>query len=256
MSNKNLYYGLRWTEKSCWMDSSLMALFFSTSTNAYFSRFVENHNNEETNHIKNETLYLINSIQETNNQDVSVDSLRDHLNKYAMNKKDRKMITAFERSGNEGYVYYFLIEFLRLFNVPPLIGRPIVGTNQEMYILELQDCGRSSIEDCLNNSYRGWRWKQTQPYLIVESNTELSPQENILWNSSHYTLKSMIVFNCSHFVTYVRRQNVWYLYDGGRTYKDMPLQVTSFGGEFYSPSDHCPFIYGQTNTFFFYMQDE
>ena len=252
MSKK--YFGLRWVGNSCWMDASLMSLFFPTKLSQFFMPFIKNNTNHKLSVVKRKALSVIENLRQPNvGNTVTVFDLRDELHKLTRHKKDKEMELAFLPHGVEGYVFYFIVEFLELFSVKPLIGHKN-GKKKEFYVLEIEDCSGSNILSCLNKNFKGWRWdKNSLNYLIIELvNSHVEPQEFITWNKIRWELVGMIVFDCSHFVSYLKIQNQWFLYDDGNTFHGIPMQEYDFGQ--YYRKNMCHFQYGEKNTFFFFAR--
>ena len=80
----------------------------------------------------------------------------------------------------------------------------------------------------------------------------VKPEENIEFKGVKWSLCSMIVFDCSHFISYLKQGGKWYLYDDNRSLYHKTLQPYAFG-EYYQRG-MCRFRYGIENTFFFYVR--
>lgn len=271
------YFGPSWSKQSCWLDSSLMALFFPDEMYTIFSNFIQQlviHSHDtRLNGIRNALFQIVDQIRTPTETfvHVNVDEFRSSLHNLAKRRDNKFTTEAFEQEGEEGYVYFFILEFLKLFQIPCVQGhgstphsrkRRTKRANWEnIYIHEIEDCNGSTIEECLQSSYKGWNWKNPQPYLIVEtienenSVTKIVPQEQLTWNSQSYQLCSMIVYDCSHFVAYVKKGDTWYLYDDGNALRQKPLNENSyeFGTDYYERF-HCKFNYSRNNAFFFYTR--
>jgi len=245
------YFGLQMSKKSCWIDSCMMALFFPDRMNQYFSPFVQSINAPpHLQSIQQETLSVISSLRQEKKVS-SINTLRSLLHNYASQRNDYNLLRAFERENLEGYVFYYLVEFLKMFQVPPLRMVQTFVT-RDAHIIELEDCQGSTIQECINQYFSEWSLLTEPSYLIIEMvNSSLVPLEQVLVSNQSMKLQSMIVYNCNHFITYVRKNQEWHLYDDFRTLNKKPLQVIEFG-DFYSV-ERCHFTYGKTNTFFFYI---
>lgn len=242
------YFGLQMSKKSCWMDTSLMALFFPDKMHNYFSKFVKKLKHPTLQAIKQEIQNII-TIINTVNQKYNVDRLRNLLSNFASSSEQRR---AFEKENSLGYVYYYLVEFLKLLDVPPIQLMKHGVVNKETYILELENCDGTTIQECLDVFLQSWSLMYPPDYLIIEmTNSTLVPMENIQVQEKRYQLQSMIVSNCNHFITYVKKGNKWLLYDDFRTLHKKPLTTMEFGQHYVI--DDCHFAYGQKNTFFFYI---
>lgn len=244
------YFGLQMSKKSCWMDTCLMALFFPDKMKMYFSQFVQKSNHSALQNIKEEVENLITLIN-TKRVISNVDRLRSMLHNYASQQQNPSLLRAFEKENSLGYVFYYLVEFLKLFNVPPLHLQSL-SHHKYTHIVELKDCDGSTIQECLNTYLTSWRIINLPEYLVIEmTNSTLVPMEHIDVNGTHFELQSMIVSNCNHFVTHVKKKNKWLLYDDFRTLHKKPLTEMTFGENYIV--QNCQFAYGETNTFFFYI---
>ena len=160
---------------------------------------------------------------------------------------------AFQPENEQGYVFYFLQEILRLFGAPACRVRPPWGRNlQKAYVMEMDNCHYETVEHCLERNYRRWYIDEsTLHYLIIELiDRDAEPQEHINFRDRPWSLTSMIVFDCSHFVSYHKRGDQWFLYDDNRSLMHSPLQPYEFGQHYNRGA--CHFQYGRKNTFFFY----
>jgi hypothetical protein len=241
------YYGLQWTKQSCWIDSSLMALFFPERSYHYFYPFIQKGKNTS---LKVQLINIINGLR-TPNKLIDIGKLRSMLHDRI---KTRTQELAFQSENKYGYVYYFIDEFLKLFCVPPLVGKPYPESdNKRIHILEIDNCHSGTITDCLNTSYSHWSWDvRSLNYLIIELvSDQVTPQLHMTWQGVQWTLCAMIVFNCSHFMTYVLVDKKWYIYDDNKSLHNIPLIPMKFGDTY--DVGFCSFKYGENNTFFFYM---
>ena len=152
-----MHYGLRWVGQSCWIDSTLMALFFPMGTYSFFYPYILRAGESKE---KTLLLRIISNLREPEKES-DIGELRSVL-KNRSNTKDQRL--AFQEKNKYGYVFYFLQEFLKMFSVPPLAA---VG-HRDRYILEIQDCSGSIVE-CLETTFEGWTWNfDSLRYLIIE----------------------------------------------------------------------------------------
>lgn len=246
--NPYTYFGLQLDKKSCWIDSCIMALFFPNKMKNYFTDFIKSNNNQNISNIKNETLNVVSKIQKQNTI-YNINNLRTLLNQYAQQQNNEELLQAFEKENEYGYVFYFLNEFLNLFEIPTI---KINNKHTNTHIIELENCNGNTIQACLNH-FQNKKSIGDTPYLIIEmTNSSLIPMENIILNENNYTLQSMIVYNCLHFITYVNKNNKWLLYDDFRTLNGNPMKLVEFGEHY---TNTCKFAYGETNSFFFYIKN-
>jgi hypothetical protein len=169
-----------------------------------------------------------------------------------------------------GYVYYFLVEFMKLFKIEPLLAdcASTPGRYMKEHLLEVRADGRlRTMGECLCDRYAKWVFDaSTLRYLIVEllrspshsgatklQMADLEESGEMSWSGRTWSLQSMIVFDCSHFVAYVRKDGAWLLYDDTRSLDKQPLQAIKFGEVYRSGA--CAFEYGRKNTFFFFVPD-
>lgn len=248
-------YGLRWDRQSCWMDASMMALFYPESMyNIMYPMFRSNVNTRLK--CVQDTLCQVVSEIRAPQGTPELHGLRSMLTEFT-NTRDRK--NAFQIENQMGYVFYFLQELLRLFNVECTRARsPYRKNYSKLYVMEMEFCNNNSVEQCLSNTYKDWTFDSTiAKYMIIELIDEnekyaVQPQESIQFLDLEWTLCSMIVFDCSHFVSYVKEDNKWYLYDDTRSLSRQPLDHYDFGTYYHKGS--CHFQYGKQNTFFFYTR--
>jgi hypothetical protein len=252
------YYGLKWSKQSCWMDASLMAMFFPRTIYEYLIPFImkadihsEKHNELES--IKLETLDIAENVRSPNNHLTHVDTLRTLLHRHSTNR-DQKM--AFQPEHKYGYVYYFLIEFLKMFKIPCVTYYcSKIKQKQQDYIIQLDSCYSVPLETCLTTTTNSWQMSEcfgSIPFIIIEINNDhVIPTLQITWKNRQWKLMSMIVYGCSHFMTYINRNDEWFIYDDNNTLHKIPLQPMKFGDIY--DTGFCKFKYGSNNTFFFYV---
>jgi len=254
---ENIYYGFAWDRQSCWIDSSLMALFYPTQIYSVMNPYVEKASS--TKRLTKIVNVLKSSIQEirTPNISPSLHGLRRlFANQFASsNSAPRVQKDAFQLENELGYVFYFIQELLHIMGVPPIVMyNNIDDSQQSQWILEVEHCNETTLlESCLEQNYKNWYIEpESMTYLFIEliSNT-VKPQEYIRFNDINWELTSMIVFDCSHFISYLKKNNSWYLYDDTRSLSHHGLMPYTFGN-FYSKG-FCNFQYGKQNTFFFYI---
>lgn len=258
MSTKKNYYGLKWTAQSCYIDSTLMALFFHRDMYAVFFPFLE-HAQDVEESLRSHVIRIIRTMREPERV-ADIGDLRTELR--AMTKPTQDHDRAFQKENKYGYVYYFLQEFLRLFSVPPLSGRSRVSqVPVRKHIVEITSCDYQEgcrIERFLREEFNAIEWDPLSlRYLIVEFSGDLqralTPELTLQWESKTWKLYSMIVFDCSHFITYLLSHvdSQWYVYDDGKSRSHTPLVPMPFGAVY--RVDSCQFRYGKENTFFFYL---
>lgn len=248
-------YGLQWDRQSCWMDASMMALFYPEQMyNIIYPAFASNANTR----VKDvrDTLCQIVSEMRSPQGAPHLHGLRSLLTNYA-NTRDQKY--AFQTENQMGYVFYFLQELLRLFNVDCTRARsPYRKNYSKLYVMEMELCNNTSVEQCLSSTYKNWTFDANiAKYMIIELIDEdgkysVRPQESVQFVGYEWTLCSMIVFDCSHFVSYVKEDGKWFLYDDTRSLSHQPLDPCNFGN--YYKKGSCQFQYGKQNTFFFYTR--
>ena len=85
----------------------------------------------------------------------------------------------------------------------------------------------SLFGDCLRHSYRNHQWSYVPNMFITEILTSSKPvviDQTLSFADHTWSLESMIVFNCSHFVAYMRlHDNEWYIYDDVRSLHNKAL---------------------------------
>jgi hypothetical protein len=251
---EKFYYGFRWNNQSCWMDASLMALFFPDEMYKkmfYYLRKTKSDDND-VNEVKEITKKLVNKMRSPGIIP-DVIQLRDFLWKHWHNKTKHQNY-AFQPEHEQGYVFYFIQEFLELMSFPVLRARPTHGQDwQETRILEIENCEGNTLEECLHINFNHWKFdKKSLNYLIIELvNHTVIPQETLHFEGIVWKLHSMIVFDCSHFVTYIKKNDKWFIYDDNRALNEQPLKKNTFGN--YYETGLCNFKYGLKNTFFFLL---
>ena len=263
-STRRPSYGFSWDAQSCWMDSSLMAMFYPDMMyNALYHQF--EHSTKCKQNIKETLMQIVREIRE---DDIEL-SLHDFRNLLAtetpMTGNQKK---AFQRDNKFGYVFYFLMEIQKLFGVKCMTAKP-PGTNQSsepsepMYVLEMEKChsgDSGTVSTCLEKTYKQWTFdpipddvKHMFIELLDENRYSVVPEETITFQGHTWILCSMIVFDCSHFVSYLKQGDQWYLYDDTRALSKLSMKPVKFGREYYHKGT-CRFQYGVQNTFFFYAK--
>ena len=247
------HFGFKWDRQSCWMDASLMALFYSDALYSSLYPYFNNNTNSKINDVKETLLQCISEMRSPNAQP-ELHGLRSIL---AQHIKTREQKYAFQLENELGYVFYFIQELLKMFNVKCMRAVSPEGKNyQRLFVMEMDSCNNNTVEQCLSSAYQDWTFHEDiANYMIIELIDEdgkysVQPQENIRFLGKEWNLCSMIVFDCSHFISYVKERNKWYLYDDTRSLSHKELDPYSFGS-FYS-NGSCRFQYGKNNTFFFY----
>lgn len=177
-----------------------------------------------------------------------------------------------------GYVYYFLVELFRLFRAPCFgkHGRPHRHRSKphkkpkrrRVEVLEV-DCrapaGAKAVlfSECLGHTYRAHRWWHVPRFFVCEILTTSHPaviDQRLDGFAGHtWWLASMIVFNCSHFVAYLKvppdahavtpadlddptrmaggaAAAAWYIYDDVRSLHREPLRRVDIARYLYDPS--------------------
>jgi hypothetical protein len=130
----------------------------------------------------------------------------------------------------------------------------MTGERKSEWILEIEHCDTTTpIEQCLAQNYINWEIETDMTHLFIElvANT-VHPDEHIQFNGKKWELTSMVVFDCSHFISYLKQKDTWYLYDDTRSLAHISLTPYEFG-KFYTKGNGCRFQYGVQNTFFFYV---
>lgn len=237
-----------------------MSLFFPDKMHSIMLPFLQKNTNPELREIKSHVLDVVAQIR-TPGKVGHLHDLRDQLRRFNTTRDQRN---AFQPADKFGFVFYFLQEFLRLFDYPPLLatreGRVRTARslphshkkNLKLYVVEVEYCHSETLQKCLETNYRGWTFeRESLRYLIIELiSHDVTPQLKMRWQGVRWTLQSMIVFDCSHFVAYVRRGASWYMHDDNRTFQHAPITAYDFGD--YYQRGMCHFEYGVKNTFFFY----
>lgn len=253
-------YGPSWNAQSCWMDSSLMALFYPDAMFKVMYPLFARSTTSNDSHIRTTLLQIINEIRVPGGQP-SLHGFRNMLATKTSMTGDQKF--AFQKEHEFGYVFYFLQEIQKLFSVPCIRARPPYGKRyRRLYVLELEACGidgTATVESCLAKTYRRWSFhpsSSTIRHLMIELLDEekhrVQPQERMQFQGKYWSLCSMIVFDCSHFVSYVKQGVQWYLYDDTRAISHLELKPCEFGKHYYEKGG-CRYQYGVQNTFFFYV---
>lgn len=233
----------------------MMAMFYPEAMyNVLYPMFSSN-TNYSISDVKKVMCQTISEMRDPQGQP-HLHGLRSILTDFA-NTRDRKY--AFQVENEMGYVFYFLQEILRLFDVDCTRAlAPHRKNYSKLYVMEMEFCNSNSVESCLASTYKNWVFDDNiARYMIVELIDEdgkysVQPQEQIEFLDYQWTLCSMIVFDCSHFVSYVKENNQWYLYDDTRSLSHQTLDPYDFG-TFYNKGT-CQFQYGKQNTFFFYTR--
>jgi hypothetical protein len=181
--------------------------------------------------------------------------LRTLLADQFLRTRDQKY--AFQRENELGYVFYFLQEFLKLFDADCMRGVPphyTVDRERKVYVMEVDACHGEPFSECLARNYKGWTFADSFfKFMVIELvGKTVQPEERITFEAAEWTLCSMIVFDCSHFISYLKQGEQWYLYDDNRSMSHKTLQPYEFGN-FYERGT-CRFRYGVENTFFFYVR--
>jgi len=243
-----VYYGLSWTKESCWVDSTLMSLFFPDDMFTYFAPFVERYTeNMELRQLLKTIIQNIRTPVETNPKH-TIRNLRSILRSEVKGNLQRDR--AFRPENEYGYVYYFIVEFLKLLHIPPSYGR-------KSYIVSLRLCQHQSIQQCLQKTSSITSDINDPPYLIIETyeHETVFPSEYIKWCERIWKLQAMIVFDCSHFMTYLLKHNKWYIYDDTLSLENKPLRLRQTGEQYKKEGGMCQFNFNANNTFLFYIEE-
>lgn len=244
------FFGFPWDSQSCWIDSSLMCMFFPTPMYEILYPMFAANDNPKLSDIKSNLMHIVDDLRHPDGIP-TLHGLRDQL----IHKiKNHTQEDAFQPGGEQGYVFYFLQEFLRIFDIPAITGKSRNSSKfKKIYIMEVEQCEDESISHCLKKNYKGWTFKpDSLNYMIIELiDHNAFPEEEISFESKDWKLTSMIVFDCSHFISYLKQGDQWYLYDDNRSLMHTPLKPYKFGQHY----NHgmCSFEYGRKNTFFFYV---
>ena len=248
-------FGMQWDRQSCWMDASLMSLFYPDAMCNIIYPMIQKSTNSKLSDVKHTLLQTISELREPNGQP-HLHGLRSMLSDCIQTRDQRY---AFQVENQLGYVFYFLQELLKLFNVDCTRAIQPHGKNYtRLYVMEMEYCNNSTVEQCLHSTYENWNLHDDlAKYMIIEliddnGKFAVKPQENVFFLDYEWTLCSMVVFDCSHFVSYVNDGGNWYLYDDTRSLSHQELDPYEFGS-FYSKGS-CHFEYGKNNTFFFYTR--
>lgn len=253
--------GIPWDGQSCWMDSSLMALFFPDKLFRVLYPQFANKSVRGYARIKTTLLQIVDEMRADNGHP-SLHEFRSMLTTDTAMRGDQKY--AFQPVNSQGYVYYFLQELLKLFAVPCVRAKPPYGVRfRNLHVLEMETCGTdgsATVETCLAKTYRNWRFHPSSASvrhmiieLLDENRHRVQPQERIVFQGKHWELCSMVVFDCSHFVGYLKQDDTWYLFDDTRALSHLEMQSFEFNRGFYQKG-MCKFQYGVENTFFFYVR--
>jgi len=242
-----------------------MALFFPDRMHALMHPFIAESTNPQLTEVQQRVMTAVQQLR-TPGTVASLGDLRQHLLEFHRTSDQRN---AFMPDNVFGYVFYFVQEFLRLFQVPPLVGRREGDTvqvstrlphahrrNLKLFIVEVEYCQKETLQHCLEKNYSGWSFKpDSLRYLIIELiSHDAEPQLALEWQGKKWQLQSMIVFDCSHFVAYMRRGDAWFLHDDNRALQQIPITEYEFGD--YYQRGMCHFQYGVKNTFFFYVPSD
>lgn len=253
-------FGFSWSAQSCWMDSSLMAMFYPDAMfNVLYPLFARS-TTRKYSHVRTTMLQIITEMRVPGGQP-SLHGFRDMLSTETPMTGDQKY--AFQKEHELGYVFYFLQEIQKLFSVPCIRARPPYGSRYtKLYVLEMEACGTdgtATVESCLNKTYHRWSFhpdssaiRHIMIELLDEDKHRVQPQERMQFQGKYWSLCSMIVFDCSHFVSYVKQGAQWYLYDDTRAMSHLELNPCEFGKHYYEKGG-CRYQYGVQNTFFFYV---
>lgn len=252
---RHSHYGFEWNMQSCWMDASLMALFYPDSLYSIVSTFFLQNNNKQIADVKNTLVKCISEMRSP----TSIPSLHGLRSILARHIRTLDQKYAFQLENELGYVFYFLQELLKMFDVKCMRARPPDGENfKKLYVMEMEHCNNITVEQCLQKKYKKWIFhSELAHYMIIELIDEdgkysVKPQETISFLKHKWSLCSMIVFDCSHFISYIKQDGKWFLYDDTRSLSHKELDPYAFGS-FYR-NGHCHFKYGKNNTFFFYTR--
>jgi hypothetical protein len=251
--------GLEWDRQSCWLDASLMSLFYPDSMHAVLLPMIQNAVPSSSADIESARTTLLQVIAEMRDPAGApqLHGLRAILAKCAITSEQKD---AFQVEDRFGYVFYFVQELLKLFDAPCTRAIPPGKTYyKRLYVMEMKECAATSIEACLESSYRDWQFEEgtLAKYMVIELIDEdghyaVKPQERITFRGFQWTLTSMVVFDCNHFVSYINDGTKWLLYDDTRSLSHKELAPYEFG-TFYNTGS-CKYQYGKNNTFFFYTR--
>ena len=251
--NANQSVGFEWNQESCWMDSSLMALFFPDEMYKVVFPMFERNRDEKLTEVRETLMTIVNEMRSSNQTAPQLHGLRTLLANHFLKTRDQKY--AFQRENELGYVFYFLQEFMKLFQVDCVrVRNPSSSRVRKQYVMEVFGCSGEPFSQCLRRNYRGARFNSNYlRFMVIEMiGKTVKPEEYIEFKGVKWSLCSMIVFDCSHFISYLKQGGKWYLYDDNRSLYHKTLQPYSFG-EYYQRG-MCQFRYGVENTFFFYVR--
>jgi len=254
-SHTHNHFGFKWDRQSCWMDASLMSLFYPDAMYSAIHPFFQQNNNRNIHDVKQTLLRVISEMRDPLAQP-ALHGLRSIL---AQHIQTRDQEYAFQIENELGYVFYFLQELLKMFDANCMRAIEPGGVNyKKLFVMEMEFCNNNSVEQCLRNTYKKWSFHdKIADYMIIELTDDdgqysVRPQEWISFLDERWELCSMIVFDCSHFISYVKENHKWFLYDDTRSLSHKEFDMYDFG-TFYS-NGSCRFQYGKNNTFFFYTR--
>ena len=249
-------YGFAWDRQSCWMDTSLMSLFYPDKMHSIIYPYIQKAGQHKDMH--DIVPPLMQAIDELRTPGVtpSLHGIRSLFAKhYAQRRRaSQDQRDAFQVENELGYVFYFVQELLHVMGVPPIhmVSRT-KGDYQDQWVLEIEHCDDSTpLEACLQKNYAEWKIRRrAMKYMIIEMvGDSVKAQEHVSFNGRQWELQSMIVFDCSHFIAYLKQDGQWYLYDDTRSLSHTALEPYEFGQVYRKGG--CRFQYGKENTFFFY----
>jgi hypothetical protein len=228
-----------------------MALFFPNSMYQILYPMFARNDDPELADIKSTLLRIVAELRSGGDKMPHLHGLRNQLTDKIRNSTQK---LAFQPENEQGYVFYFLQEFLRMFKIDATRGRPTPSQpRRRVYVMEIERCQHEPLTACLERNYRKWHFeKDTLQYMIIELiDYNVEAEETISFQDKDWELTAMIVFDCSHFVSYLKKNDGWFLYDDNRSLMQSPLKPYEFGKHY--QRGFCKFQYGKKNTFFFYV---
>ena len=239
-------HGPIWTDNSCWMDTSLIALFGPESTRMYFYQYLQDNNQDssELATIKGELREMVDSmwisLEDTTKENLDVlegggtftkkdsQEFRNKLKQLYQGSfhQNYREISGFVESGDLNYSHRFLSDLCYILGIPGLPLDNNLTHNSVTYLLPPPEYSGSKKNTHWSafgkiNDWDNFKLQRPHPFIWYRcSFRQLTGIPNIRTvqtyqnGEQHYEISAIIILAFQHYVTYFRCGGSWYLYDG------------------------------------------
>ena len=238
-------HGPVWVDNSCWMDTSLVALFGPENTRMYFYQFLEPNSNDglEIKNIKSSLQTMVDSMWntlESKSRDGGGIGERVSTKEDSQNFRNRlkqlyqgefhnnyREISGFVKSGDLNYSHRFLSDLCFILGIPGLPLEDELTNNSITYMLPPPDYSFDKKNTLWKSFAKIEDWEKftlqsAHPFLWYRcsfTNTTSIPNYRTIQTTgggkTHvYEICAIVILAFQHYVTYFRCGGKWFLYDG------------------------------------------